>query len=218
MPAYKDSKTGKWFCKFYYTDWQGNNRQKWKRGFATKKETLTYERDFLEKQSANPNMTFQNLYELYMEDMAARLKQSTILTKKHICETHILPFFGSKPINEIKASDVRKWQNQLMNSPNGYSKTYLKTINNQLTCIINYAKRFYDLNTNPCGQALRKWIIGPIMSIPHFVRASGTSRFPISAFRYSTGQECVKENCWRLPLPISILRQNRLISTKPISV
>ena len=86
-------------------------------------------------------------------DMTARLKQSTILTKKHICETHILPFFGKKPINEIKASDVRRWQNQLMNSPKGYSKTYLKTINNQLTCMINYAKRFYDLNTNPCGQA-----------------------------------------------------------------
>ena len=153
MPAYKDKKTGNWFCKFYYTDWQGNNRQKWKRGFATKKEALAYERDFLEKQSANPDMTFQNLYELYMEDMTARLKQSTILTKKHICETHILPFFGKKPINEIKASDVRRWQNQLMNSPKGYSKTYLKTINNQLTCMINYAKRFYDLNTNPCGQA-----------------------------------------------------------------
>ena len=153
MPAYKDNKTGKWFCKFYYTDWQGNNRQKWKRGFATKKEALAYERDFLEKQSANPDMTFQNLYELYMEDMTARLKKSTILTKKHICETHILPFFGKKPINEIKASDVRRWQNQLMNSPKGYSKTYLKTINNQLTCMINYTKRFYDLNTNPCGQA-----------------------------------------------------------------
>ncbi len=153
MPAYKDEKTGKWFCKFYYTDWQGINRQKWKRGFATKKEALAYERDFLEKQSANPDMTFRNLYELYMEDMTARLKQSTIMTKKHICETHILPFFGSKPINEIKASDVRRWQNQLMNSPKGYSKTYLKTINNQLSCMINYAKRFYDLNTNPCGQA-----------------------------------------------------------------
>lgn len=153
MPAYKDNKTGNWFCKFYYTDWQGNNRQKWKRGFATKKEALAFERDFLEKQSANPDMTFQSLYELYMEDMTARLKESTILTKKHICETHILPFFGKKPINEIKASDVRRWQNQLMNSPKGYSKTYLKTINNQLTCMINYAKRFYDLNTNPCGQA-----------------------------------------------------------------
>ena len=153
MPAYKDEKTGKWFCKFYYKDWQGNNRQKWKRGFATKKEALSYERDFLERQSANPDMTLQSLYELYMEDMTARLKQSTILTKKHIYEIHILPYFGKKPINEIKASDVRRWQNQLMNSSNNYSKTYLKTINNQLTCLINYAKRFYDLNTNPCGQA-----------------------------------------------------------------
>ena len=153
MPAYKDEKNSKWFCKFYYKDWQGNRRQKWKRGFPTKREALEYERAFLAKQSANPDMTFQNLYELYMEDVTARLKQSTILTKKQIYENHILPFFSKKPINEIKASDVRKWQNQLINSSNGYSQTYLKTINNQLSCIINYAKRFYDLNTNPCGQA-----------------------------------------------------------------
>nr|DAF49880.1 MAG TPA: Integrase [Myoviridae sp. ctHMa1] len=131
MPAYKDNNTGNWFAKFYYTDWQGTKQQKWKRGFATKKEALAFERDFLEKQSANPDMTLQNLYELYMEDMTARLKPSTILTKKNIYRTHILPFFGKKPVNEIKASDVRRWQNQLMNSPKGYSKTYLKTINNQ---------------------------------------------------------------------------------------
>jgi len=153
MPAYKDNNTGNWFIKFYYTDWQGIKQQKWKRGFATKKEALAFERDFLEKQSANPDMTLQNLFELYMEDMTARLKPSTILTKKNIYRTHILPFFGKKPVNEIKASDVRRWQNQLMNSPKEYSKTYLKTINNQLTCLINYAKRFYDLNTNPCGKA-----------------------------------------------------------------
>ena len=53
-------------------------------------------------------MTFQNLYEIYMEDMAARLKQSTLLTKKAVLQTHILPFFGSKPINEIKASECTK--------------------------------------------------------------------------------------------------------------
>jgi hypothetical protein len=104
----QDEKTGKWFAKFYYTNWQGIKKQKWKRGFATKKEALGFERDFLEKQSANPDMTFQNLYEIYMEDMAARLKQSTLLTKKAVLQTHILPFFGSKPINEIKASDVRR--------------------------------------------------------------------------------------------------------------
>lgn len=153
MPAYKDEKTGKWFAKFYYTNWQGIKKQKWKRGFATKKEALGFERDFLEKQSANPDMTFQNLYEIYMEDMAARLKQSTLLTKKAVLQTHILPFFGSKPINEIKASDVRRWQAKLMSSPNNYSQTYLKKISTELNSIINYAKRFYDLNTNPCGKA-----------------------------------------------------------------
>ena len=153
MPAYKDEKTGKWFAKFYYTNWQGIKKQKWKRGFATKKEALGFERDFLEQQSANPDMTFQNLYEIYMEDMAARLKQSTLLTKKAVLQTHILPFFGSKPINEIKASDVRRWQAKLMSSPNNYSQTYLKKINTELNSIINYAKRFYDLNTNPCGKA-----------------------------------------------------------------
>ena len=45
MPAYKDEKTGKWFAKFYYTNWQGIKKQKWKRGFATKKEafgSITY--------------------------------------------------------------------------------------------------------------------------------------------------------------------------------
>ena len=153
MPAYKDEKTGKWFAKFYYTNWQGIKKQKWKRGFATKKEALGFERDFLEKQSANPDMTFQNLYEIYMEYMAARLKQSTLLTKKAVLQTHILPFFGSKPINEIKASDVRRWQAKLMSSPNNYSQTYLKKINTELNSIINYAKRFYNLNTNPCGKA-----------------------------------------------------------------
>ena len=153
MPAYKDEKTGKWFAKFYYTNWQGSKKQKWKRGFTTKKEALGFERDFLEKQSANPDMTFQNLYEIYMEDMAARLKQSTLLTKKTVLQTHILPFFGSKPINEIKTSDVRRWQAKLMSSPNNYSQTYLKKINTELNSIINYAKRFYDLNTNPCGKA-----------------------------------------------------------------
>lgn len=153
MPAFKDKKSGKWFAKFYYRDWQGNNKQKWKRGFATKKEALAYEREFLEKQSNNPDMTFQSLWELYLEDMSARLKYSTIQTKKHICETKILPFFGSKAINEIKAADIRRWQNSLMKSDRKYSETYLKTINNQLVAIINYARKFYDLNTNPCGQA-----------------------------------------------------------------
>lgn len=153
MPAYKDDKTGKWFTKFYYTDWQGNNKQKWKRGFATKKEALAFEREFLEKQACNPDMTFHSLYESYIEDMEGRLKDSTIQHKRNIYETKILPFFGKIPVNEIKATDIRKWQTKLMKDEYNYKPTYLKSINNQMNCIMNYAKRFYDLNTDPCGKA-----------------------------------------------------------------
>lgn len=42
MPAYKDSKTGTWFVKFYCKDWTGENKQIKKRGFATKREALDY--------------------------------------------------------------------------------------------------------------------------------------------------------------------------------
>ena len=95
----------------------GNQKTEVEKRLCHQKEALGFERDFLEKQSANPDMTFQNLYEIYMEDMAARLKQSTLLTKKTVLQTHILPIFGNKQINEIKASDVRRWQVKLMSSP-----------------------------------------------------------------------------------------------------
>ena len=61
MTAYKDEKTGKWFAKFYYTNWQGIKKQKVEKRLCHQKEALGFERDFLEKQSANPDMTFQNL-------------------------------------------------------------------------------------------------------------------------------------------------------------
>ena len=36
MPAYKDSKTGTWFVKFYCKDWTGENKQIKKRGKAVR--------------------------------------------------------------------------------------------------------------------------------------------------------------------------------------
>lgn len=60
----------------------GNQETEVEKRLRHQKEALGFERDFLEQQSANPDMTFQNLYEIYMEDMAARLKQSTLLTKR----------------------------------------------------------------------------------------------------------------------------------------
>lgn len=40
MPAYKDEKTGKWYCQFYCKDWTGKNKHIVKRGFDKKKDAL----------------------------------------------------------------------------------------------------------------------------------------------------------------------------------
>ena len=153
MPAYKDKNNGTWYCKFYYKDWSGVLKQKWKRGFGTKKEAQEFERNFLQRKSFSQDILFENLYYVYIEEMSVRLKYSSILTKKNICETKILPYFAKKPVNEIQAADIRKWQNSLLESEHGYSKTYLKTINNQLSAIINFAHKYYNLESNPCEQA-----------------------------------------------------------------
>lgn len=54
-------------------------------------------------------------------------------------------------MSEICAADIRAWQNELLKK--GYSQTYLRTINNQLSCIFKYAEKYYDLPRNPCTQA-----------------------------------------------------------------
>ena len=67
MPTYKDTKTGTWYCKFYYTDWQGQKRQKLKRGFSRQKDAKDWERLFLDQFAKNPDITFEALYLKYKE-------------------------------------------------------------------------------------------------------------------------------------------------------
>jgi integrase len=83
--------------------------------------------------------------------MFNRLRENTLQTKTYIVELKILPYFKNKKIDAITATDVRCWQNELMKK--GYSQTYLKTINNQLSAILNYAVRYLNLPKNPCIQA-----------------------------------------------------------------
>lgn len=148
MSATKDSDRNTWTSQFYYTDWQGNKKKKKKRGFATKREALEWEREFLNKQEANPDMSLESLAELYMEDMGSRLRISTLQNKKRIIEGKILPYFKNRPINTIKATDIRQWQNMLIDE--NYSDTYLRAVNAQLVAIFNYASKYYDFRDNPC--------------------------------------------------------------------
>ncbi|MCD8195933.1 MAG: site-specific integrase [Lachnospiraceae bacterium] len=152
MPAYKNQERGTWYVSFHYTDWDGKNRRKKKEGFKTRREALEFENEFKRKQGGGTDMSFGSLVELYMEDCKTRLRESTVANKQWLFDSKVLPTFKDIPVRDITPAMIRRWQNNLMNDPEGYSQTYLKTINNQLSACFNFAVRFYGLAKNPVVQ------------------------------------------------------------------
>ena len=49
-------------------------------------------------------------------------------------EAHVLPYFENKPMNSITPSDIIQWQNEIR--AKGFSQTYLRMIQNQITAFI----------------------------------------------------------------------------------
>lgn len=160
MSAYKDDKTGTWYAYFRYTDWTGERKQKMKRGFPIKRAALDWEREFLQKTAADLAMTFESFVELYIKDMRGRIREHTWQTKENIIQKKLIPFFGKKKMNEIQTKDVIAWQNEMLAyrdaKGKGFSDTYLKTLHNQLSAVLNHAVRHYDLKSNVASK------VGPI--------------------------------------------------------
>ena len=157
MAVYKEEKTNTWRAVYRYTDWNGERKQTQKRGFKTKREAQAWEREQLNKTSADLDMTFKSFVDLYTADMKTRLKENTWATKDHIIRTKLLPYFGRLKMCNITAQQIITWQNEMLNhkDENGkpYSPVYLKTVHNQLSAIFNHAVRYYNLRENPCKKA-----------------------------------------------------------------
>jgi len=157
MPVYKDKRTGKWYVMVCYTDLKGKLKQKCKRGFITRREAMQWEDDFILRQDASMDMKMSEFIDLYLTSMKPRLKESSYEMKKNVIFAHIKPYFANRSVRSITSRDVIAWQNNLIDhkDKNGkhYSKSYLKTIHNQLSCIFNYAVNNYDLPSNPARKA-----------------------------------------------------------------
>ncbi len=157
MPAYKDTAKGTWYVSFYYVNWKGERDRKLKRGFPTKREALEWEREFLQQKNADLTMSFEAFVKIYIEDMKNRIKRHTWKTKVSIIESKLLPYFKDKKMSEITPKDVIQWQNEMMDhrDANGkaFAPTYLKTLHNQLSAVMNHAVRYYELKSNPAAKA-----------------------------------------------------------------
>ena len=157
MPVYKEEKTNTWRVIYRYTDWKGERKQTSKRGFSTKREAQAWEREQLNKVTADVDMTFASFIDRYTEDMKTRLKENTWSTKEHIIRSKLTPYFGRLKLSNITPQQIITWQNELLNYRDAqgkpYSPVYLRTIQNQLSAIFNHAVRYYRLRENPCKKA-----------------------------------------------------------------
>ena len=106
MSAYKDKTQGTWYVSFRYIDWTGKKTQKLKRGFKTKKEALNYEKEFIRKTAADMKMEMNSFIQVYFEDKKNELKENSIRNKQHMMNKHIVPYFGTRKMNEITPAEI----------------------------------------------------------------------------------------------------------------
>ena len=150
MPVYKDSMRGSWYCQFYYKDWTGKRRKKYKRGFRTKKEAQEYESEYKRMAGSNMDMTVASFVEIYFNDKNGELKARSQQSKRRMINSHIIPYFGEKKMNEITPSDIIAWQNEIRKK--NFSESYQRMLQNQVTALFNHARKIYDLSNDPCSK------------------------------------------------------------------
>lgn len=117
-----------------------------KRGFAKKKDALEYEYN-VKKEEPAFHVKLKDFYPVYLKDKEHEVKERTMLMKQDLFRTYIVPFFGEMYVDEIKTSDIQEWQNEMCDK--GYQATYLRTIANQLSGLLNHACNIYDMKSNP---------------------------------------------------------------------
>ena len=155
MPVYRDEKTETYRVQFKEKDIRGKVHCVHKRGFKTRREAVAWEHEYKNVKSGSVRTTFEKFVkEIYIPQMKPRLKPGTWATKTNMLEKHIIPYFGFKRINEIEPDEIIRWQNEMMRIMNPktgktYAKSYLQSVNNQLTAIFSFAVKFYKLPSNP---------------------------------------------------------------------
>lgn len=105
--------------------------------------------EFIRKEQSDLDMRFDTFVESYLATVSPDLRQSTLMTKQHIIELHIQPYFQAMKVRDISPLDIVNWQNEIKKK--GFSDTYLRSVNAQLSAIFNYGVKFYHLSYNPCS-------------------------------------------------------------------
>ena len=211
----------------------GEKKKRRKRGFETKREALEFERSKKLSTERSMDMKLSDFIEIYFSDKQNDLKDRTIKNKRYMMQQHIVPYFGNQMMSEIKASQIIQWQNEIQKK--GYSDSYLRMIQNQLTSLFTHAAKIYDLPVNPCkkvkrmgnsdSRSLNFWTLDEYKQFIQTMEP-GTRYYLIFEMLFWTG--CITfatmpakasrwNSCLRLQKLISILKRISLVSIRLIT-
>ena len=147
MPVYLDEKTKKWRCVIRYVDFNGEKKQTQKRGFATKRDALAYERAFLTQKQYDGKTTYAEIWELFKEDALSDKRFTTVRGYESNMRLYILPFFGDRAIADIDDLMIRKWQNELKQQD--FQDVYIRRIETNFRTVLRYGLATCKIDTDP---------------------------------------------------------------------
>jgi len=104
----------------------------------------------------------ENYFQRWLDYCQKRLKPGTIVERKRIFENHILPFFESRDIRDIRAAHILDFYNHL--TEKGLSAKTVKNVLDELRALLRFAYRLGDLEKLPAFPEIKtvpppiKWI------------------------------------------------------------
>lgn len=148
MPQYKDKKRNTWGFRVYVEDKKGIKKQKERTGFLTKAIAKEEEYKFLSSYNYSDfnNMTFQELYDIYIMSKRQTLKPQSLRSTISKFENHILPFFKDYLIRLIDNRTYLEWKDFIIKKE--FSHKYNSNLHGSMVSILNYAMDFYGLEKN----------------------------------------------------------------------
>lgn len=164
MAVYKET-NGTYKVVYYHTNFDGKRVMSTKRGFTKKGEADLFDcemkkRNKSKKIDVSGMLLADFINKYYFPAMEGELKTKSLITKRHLIDTHILNV-KSKPIASFKGMKLRDitadaiitWQKAKKNE--GYSDGYLLSMRKELSAVLNFAERQYNWIDNPSASVPR---------------------------------------------------------------
>ncbi len=154
MSVHKDKKRGTYFFSVRVEDSDGSQRQVKRRGFESAKEARLAEAEFMVDWENNnvakgKTYTFEKVANEYLEWYEPRRKHSSFMKINSVVTIQLIPYFGSKKIDDITNRDIMNFQTHLIKK---YSVAHAKRIHAVLSAVFNYAKKADYTMKNPASE------------------------------------------------------------------